>query len=123
MIRASFCAPDEVRDILAPACGRKANSGRFTLDEMLAQGQCVKVVQGVDIVAAYVIKADGGELWVLLAAGRADFDLCPVLAALLEQHGQAFDSIGFTTERAGLVKKARREGYQIVRTVMRKKLK
>lgn len=125
MITAAFCSPGEVRGILAQAISRKTDrAGRYRLDDLIEEGQCVKVMDaGGKIIAGYIVQAQGPELWVLLAGGRASVNLCAVLARLLEQQGREFDSIAFGTERAGLVKKARREGFEVARTIMRKKLK
>lgn len=122
---ATFCDLDEVRGVLSQAFTRKTDrQGKYEIGVLAARGQCVKVMDaGGAIVAAYIIQAQGPELWVLAAAGRAEFDLCPVLAGLLQQQGREFDAIVFGTERPGLVKKAKREGFEVARYIMRKTLK
>jgi hypothetical protein len=125
MIRASACTLDDVRHILAPAVAPKADAvGKYTLEGLAGQGQCYKVAdeQGV-IVAAYILAAEGSEVFVLAAAGCAAFDLCSVLDALIDSQASQFDTVAFQTRRKGLVKKAKAHGYEVAGYIMRKRLK
>ena len=126
-MRGVACEPGEVVETLLPVLGRKANPGGRPLSEAL-DGQCFKVLDGAGkIVAAYVLRGQGGEVWIQAAAGRADIDLSDVIDDLIAKHGAGFESIAFRTDRVGCVKKALRRGYRIVSTengfTMRKKLK
>lgn len=115
MIRTAACAPGEVMDLLRGALSAKTDSqSQFTVEGLVAQGQCFKVTdEGGAIVAAYVLQPVGAVLWILIAAGRAEFDLTRAITALVSIQGRQFDYIGFRTERPGLVRKARREGFTI----------
>ena len=116
LIRATACAPAEVRAILAAGWSVKTDTsgGRESLDDLLQLGQTFKILDETGTVrAAYILQTIGGELWVVLGAGRADLDLTAVGLALIEAQGRAFDSIGFVTRRRGLVKKAQAIGYQV----------
>ena len=125
LVRATACHLDEVRDVLAPAVAPKADAvGKYSLDGLADGGQCFKVVSdGETILAAYIVAAEGDELFVRAAAGRAQLDLSDVLDALTEAQASRFRSIAFQTQRRGLVKKALEHGYEIAGYVMRKKIK
>lgn len=123
-MRSQACHPDEVRETLAASFTAKTDrSGKYSLDSLIRQGQCFKVMEGDTIVGAYVLKADGIECYVLAAAGRCDGDLTAAMLAFIEDNGAEFDSIGFQTRRRGLVKKAQKHGYEIAGYIMRKKLR
>jgi hypothetical protein len=114
--------------LLAAIVSDKTDRNReVDLPALCTVGQVYRVVDHGKTVAAYVLEPRGPLLWISAFGGRADFDLTHVLAALVEQHGAEFDEIGFRTERRGLVRKAQREGYRVVRQAdrqyfMRKKL-
>ena len=125
-VRAISCALDDIRAVLAPAVAPKADAvGKYSLDSLAQGAQCFKV-QGDngEVVAAYIVAAEGDELFIRAAAGRARLDLSDIIDALTE--GQAkgrFKSIAFQTQRPGLVKKSQVHGYEIAGYVMRKKIK
>lgn len=106
------CDPSEVRALLEVVFSPKCNpNGLFSMDVILAAGQCFKMTQGDKIVGAYVLQAFGADLWVTAAAGEAENDLSSVMAAALQYQGAQFDAIVFTTSRPGLMKKALAHGY------------
>lgn len=117
MIRAVLCDAAEAEVILAPAKSHKTDSGDlFNLGELLDQGTAYKVIApDGPTVAAYVLMPCGSTLWITAAAGRAAFDLVGVISALVINQAGEFDHVGFRTERAGLVRKALRLGYQVTR--------
>ncbi|WP_228892543.1 hypothetical protein [Pseudoduganella aquatica] len=125
MIRATACGLDEVRQVLAAAVSPKCDAvGKYTLDGLAAQGQCFKVLAADgSIVGAYILAAEGSEVFVTAAAGRAAFDLSVVLNGLIDSQARQFDTVAFQTQRKGLVKKAIAQGYEIAGYIMRKKLK
>lgn len=97
--------------------------GRHDVDALMARGQCWKFTERGAITGAMVTEEDDGELWVLVAVGRAAADLVDVMAAHLQEHAAGrFRSIGFQTARRGLVKKAERHGYAVSAYIMRKTL-
>ena len=50
-------------------------------------------------------------------------DLAHYGLAMIASQAQGFDSIGFQTRRPGLIKKARRAGFEVAAVVMRKRLR
>lgn len=123
-MQSSLCNLDEVRETLAPSFSCKTDSsGKYTLDEVAGQGQCFKVTDATGaIVAAYILRDEWPECFVLAAAGRAGVDLTAVLNLCMDENAQRFATIAFQTERRGLVKKAQRHGYEIAGYIMRKKM-
>lgn len=91
------------------------SGGQADLDHLLSLGQTYRLQdESGQILGAYILKANGPELWIVLGAGRADIDLTVVGLALIEAQGKQFDSIGFVTRRPGLVRKARKLGFAVV---------
>lgn len=117
MIRAVLCNKAEAELILAPAKSHKTDSGNlFNLADVIDQGEAYKVMApDGSTVAAYVLMPCGSTLWITAAAGRAAFDLVGAISALVINQAREFDQMGFRTERAGLVRKAQRLGYQVTR--------
>lgn len=96
---------------------------RHDVDAMIAGGQCWKLVEQGAIVGALVTTEAGADLWVSMAAGRAQCDLVAVLADHLRRHAAGrYRSIGFQTARRGLVEKAKGHGYTVEAFIMRKSL-
>lgn len=124
MICAKPVSYDAVADMLnAAASDKTATAGTVPdMASLAAQGQCYAVYEHEQLRGAYVLKAIGGECWVLAAAGRAEFDLTAVLADVINQQAQQFKTIGFQTARRGLVKKAQRHGYEIAGYILRKRV-
>jgi hypothetical protein len=117
VIRAVRCDLAEALRLLAAAKSDRTDGGNlFDLGDLVEEGEAFKVIapDGATV-AAYVLAGIGSSLWITAAAGRAGFDLCAVLDGLVMNQGRAFDQIAFRTERPGLVRKARRLGYQIAR--------
>jgi hypothetical protein len=117
MIGCVQCDPREVWAHLQAVKSDKTDSADvFDLADVVGQGITFKLTDEKGAtVGAMVLGAYDRLLWVLAAAGRAQFDLSREIFALIESQGQAFDAVGFRTERPGLVRKARAAGYQITR--------
>lgn len=110
---AAPCTPVEIVDHLATILAGKPNPvGSLTMAELL-DGKCFAVRDGGRIIGAYVLRGQGGEVWIQAAAGRAGVDLCDLFDDLIAKHGAGFQSIGFKTYRRGLVRKAQARGYRI----------
>lgn len=114
-MRAVVCPPGEALGLLAPIRGRRTDAqGRFDLADLIARGAAYKIVDGAGVVlGAYVLDANWPLLWITAGAGRADVDMTAVIDALVTAQGGGFAEVGFRTERPGLVRKARRLGYQV----------
>lgn len=112
MITVRQTTPGRVADILSGAVSPKTDpGGAHNLADLLATGTAYEILEGGDIVGAFLVQPFGAELWITAAAGRADLDLCQAMAKATEHYGREFDSIVFTTVRPGLIKKAIALGY------------
>jgi hypothetical protein len=107
------CKPEAIRHILAAALTDKTGgAGRFDLEQLFDGATCIGIKDAAgEIVAGYVLKAEGDTLWIRAGAGRAKVDLCDVMNEALDHQGRQFARIGFQTRRAGLIKKAQARGY------------
>lgn len=118
------CEAQEVRHILEAArSSRVVTNPAQSLDDLIGRGIAFKVVLDGQTVGAYLLELNGSEVWVLLAGGKAPVDLVHYGLALIEGQSTQFDTIGFQTRRRGLVKKAKRAGYEVAAVVMRKKIR
>jgi hypothetical protein len=116
VIRAVRCdLAEAVRLLAAAKSGKTDGAGLFDLGDLVEEGEAFKVIADGATVAAYVLAGVGSSLWITAAAGRAGFDLTAVLDGLVMNQAGAFDQVAFRTERPGLVRKARRLGYQVAR--------
>ena len=127
-MNARGCGPDEVRAMLAPLESDKTDTGagKYSVESMIQRGQCFVVGGDTGQVAAYVLQAQGPELWVMAAAGGEQGTcVTTALTALIEAQARAhgFASVGFQTKRRGLVRKAEKLGYEVAGYIMRKKIK
>jgi len=68
-------------------------------------------------IAAYLLEASNGALWITAATGRASVCLVRVIDAAASSQARAcgLSSLAFRTERRGLVRKAERIGYRVTR--------
>lgn len=116
---------EEVAPLLRSLDSPKADrDGLYPIEPIMRNGQCWKVTENGVITGALVTIEDGRELWVTLAAGRSDADLTEIMAQHLERTAAGrFDSIGFQTERRGLVRKTQRHGFELAGYIVRKRLK
>ncbi len=127
-MKARACSPDEARATLACLASEKTDTGggKYSLDSIMERGQCFVVEGEGGIVAAYVLQAQGPELWVMAAAGaESGACLTAEMAGQIEARAKAhgFASVGFQTKRRGLVRKAEKLGYEVAGYIMRKKTK
>ncbi len=108
---------DACRLLAAAQSPRTDAAGRFSLPDLVGRGRAYQISGDGEPVAAYLVEVAGDALWITAAAGRAPDDLVAVLSRFAVH--QAFDrglsAVAFRTERRGLVRKARRIGYQITR--------
>ncbi|MFZ6732236.1 hypothetical protein ACO0LG_09970 [Undibacterium sp. Ji42W] len=124
MVVVALSNPDEVRDILAPLKGKKPNPGaRHDVEKLMQKGTCWKMEEGGQIVGAFVAEVEGQTLWITAAAGRASFNLCDFLAGHMDKVSRGHvTEIMFRTARPGLVKQAKKHGYEIAEYWMKKKI-
>ena len=81
-------------------------------EHIAARGLAFLVLEHDLPVFGYVLEPQGRELVITAAAGRSRTDLTRAVLVLAERQGQGFDAIRFHTVRPGLVRKARRLGYE-----------
>ena len=116
VVRAASLA--DVRDLLALA--EKDDVQRVGLDEVLT-GCIFFMLDAPGNRLGYALKPVGRELWIQAAGGEGAADLTSAGLTVIE--GQAvglFESVGFQTRRAGLVRKAKKLGYIIDGYILRK---
>jgi hypothetical protein len=106
------------------------DAARF--DHMKRTGEVEKVVEnGFGFIVeqdgkplfGYTMEVQGTNLFITSASGRASFDIVDVGLKIVEAQADGLESVGFVTKRRGLVKKAQKNGYEIVSYELRKKLK
>lgn len=100
-------------------------SGRMTSDDLLplaSGGMCFEVVGG-ESRAVYVLKIGGGVAWVNAAKGAGKLDLCDLLSLVVEAQAAELDAVAFQTSRPGLVRKAKKLGYEVTGWVLKKRIK
>lgn len=100
----------EALPVLAPAA-RFATTGE-SIEHLAQAGHCFLLEEGGRPVCAWSLQAQGNELFILAAAGRAGCDLTEVGLTVIEQQAQGFASVAFQTRRRGLMRKAQALGYQ-----------
>lgn len=110
--------PEACRLLAAAQSAKTDRAGRFSLAHLVARGTAYQVLnERGDTVAAYLVEASHGALWITAAAGRARDNLVAVLSRFVEHQAREcrMSGVGFRTERPGLVRKALRLGYLVDR--------
>lgn len=92
------------------------------LQRWASEGQCFAVGTS-QAQAVYIVNEQAGQIWV--QAAKAEGTKAPnfvhVLTEVIKAQAQGrCHSIGFQTARPGLVRKARREGFEVVGWIMKK---
>lgn len=72
--------------------------------------------------AVYVVRVENGVAWVDAAKGFGATDWTAALLPIIEMQAKGLASVGFQTERRGLVKRAQKQGYHIAGYIMKKGL-
>lgn len=99
------------------------------LNAIAEAGQSFSIMDGQGrVVGAYVLEADGSDLWITAAIGKARIDLTACINALVCAQAVRYERVCFRTKRRGLVRKACRHGFEVEsdeggRYIMRKKIK
>ncbi|WP_186181839.1 hypothetical protein [Burkholderia gladioli] len=99
--------------LLAPAGRYDTTDGAETVERVAQAGRTFVVSQDGRDVLAYCLQRQGDEVYVLAAAGTADFDLTALGLVLIEAQARGAASVAFQTCRPGLIRKASRHGYKI----------
>lgn len=72
---------------------------------------------------AYVLNVKNGVAWIDAAQGAGQVDLTRTILPCIELQCSELDSIGFTTARPGLKRKAEKMGYQVTGWLLKKDLR
>ncbi len=87
------------------------------------RGECF-AIRGKGSEIVYMLKIENGQAWVQAAQASGSFSFDRVLSEVIERQCQGVaDSVAFQTSRPGLVRKARREGYEVTGWILKKAIK
>lgn len=93
------------------------------LQQLAENGQCFEVMGPGGIHAAYVLKIGSGVAWINAAKGAGPVDLCGLLDMLICEQAKGLNAVAFQTARPGLVRQAKRHGFEVVGWIMKKAVK
>jgi hypothetical protein len=91
------------------------------LHHLTTSGQCFAAAADTGQ-AVYVVKVSNGVAWVSACKGGGPVKWREVLLPIIEQQAAGCDAVAFQTARRGLVKAAKRQGYEVTGWIMKKKL-
>ena len=115
--------PDLAAALLV-GCERLDPTGMSTAQDLRAMteaGQCyAATTDGAQ--AVYVVKVCNGVAWVDACKGAGAVDWSSALLPVIEAQAKGLFSVGFQTARPGLVRKAKKQGYEVAGWILRKKL-
>lgn len=109
---------------LLAGCERLDATGQTTRDDiprMTQAGQCF-VATTDNAQAVYVVRVANGVAWVSACKGAGPVDWSALLLPTIEAQAKGCAAVGFQTARPGLVRKAKRQGYEVAGWIMRKRL-
>ena len=86
---------------------------------MCQSGLCLEVSDPTGA-AVIVVEVVNGVAWINAAGGGGGQNLCPAINAAVA--GLGATSVGFQTQRRGLVRRAERLGYHVAGYILRRKL-
>lgn len=88
---------------------------------MTARGQCfTAATENAQVV--YVMTVSNGIAWIDATKGAGPIDWAAHLLPIIEAQAKGCRAVGFQTRRAGLVKKAQKQGYKITGWTLEKTL-
>ncbi len=99
-------------------------SGRSTPADIASTanaGQCFAATTA-DGQAVYIIKVDNGVAFVTAMLGRGPLDWYATLLPIIEAQAKGCNSVGITTCRRGVVRKAEKLGYRVTGWTLKKEL-
>lgn len=91
--------------------------------QAIAESGACFTVDGQQGSAVYVLSIRGGTAWVQAAKGSGVVDWMQILPELIAAQCPDCHSIGFQTGRPGLVKKAKKQGFEVTGWILRKNTK
>lgn len=89
---------------------------------MAERGDCFAASCGQDS-AVYVVQVDNGVAWISACAGTGSTPWRRLLLPVIEQQAAGLQAVAFQTKRPGLVRQAKKQGYEVTGWIMKKKLK
>lgn len=114
----------ELAAALLAGCERldpRACTGQADIEAMAQRGQCFAAT-APDAQAVYVVHVLNGTAWIAAAKGAGPVDWTALLLPIVEAQAKGCAQIAFQTARPGLVRRARRQGYEVGGWILRKKL-
>lgn len=94
-------------------------SGPGDIDAMTRRGQCFAAT-ATDSQAVYVVTVENGIAWINATKGAGPVDWSALLLPVIEAQAKGCAAVGFSTMRPGLVRKAKRQGYQVTGWILKK---
>jgi hypothetical protein len=101
--------------------------GKATFDSIVEyafKGQCFEArTKGAAV--AYIVTENAGSVWVTAAkaSGAQSVNMVKVLAEIIPHQSQGrCTSIAFQTARPGLVRKAKKQGFEVVGWILKKEI-
>lgn len=89
---------------------------------MIEACQCFAVEVEGGGQAVYAVKVTNGIAWVNAARGHGRIDWSQILLDVIPEQARGCESVRFQTGRPGLVKKAKKQGYEVVGWILKKEL-
>lgn len=109
---------------LLAGCERLDASGRTgpgAIERMAARGQCFAAT-APHAKAVYVVTVENGIAWISACKGAGPVDWSALLLPVIEAQAKGCAAVGFQTARAGLVRKAKKQGYAVTGWILKKEL-
>lgn len=89
------------------------------MDAMTERGLCFAAT-APDSQAVYVIKVANGVAWVSACKGFGPVDWANTLLPIIEAQAKGCAAVAFQTKRRGLVRQAKKQGYEVAGYIMKK---
>lgn len=122
-IALSRVSPDLAAAILSgmESLDASGRTGPKDLERIAATGQCFAAT-AQDSQAVYILHVQNGVAWVSACKGAGPLDWTICLLPIIEAQAKGCAAVGFQTSRAGLVRKAKKQGYNVTGWILTKTL-
>lgn len=92
------------------------------LPAIAARGACFAATGDGGSQAVYIVHVSNGVAWIDACRGFGPADWSGILLPVIERQAQGVASVRFQTSRAGLVRRAQHQGYQVKGWILGKEL-
>jgi hypothetical protein len=116
--------PADMAAALLVGCERLDPSGMTAphdLGPMAAACQCFAAT-APDSQAVYLVRVKNGTAWIDATKGAGPVDWSALLLPIIEAQAKGCAAVGFQTNRPGLVRKAKKQGYTVTGWILKKTL-